>query len=181
MVAHNTEKLALNDSQAKRLLEKFDIVLPPERFVSSRADLAAAADDLGYPVVLKGIGARLMHKTERGLVHLNLTDSNALEKAAQSINTEAGKDLDGFLLQPHIIGRREFVAGLFQDTQFGPVVMFGIGGVFTEALSDVVFRLAPLTEGDAREMINEIKGKALLGNFRGEKAVNPEELIRTLR
>ena len=80
MIRH-TEKRALNDSEAKRLLEKFGIALPPERFVSSIADVTAAADSIGYPVVLKGIGARLMHKTERGLVHLNLADSSAVEKA----------------------------------------------------------------------------------------------------
>jgi acyl-CoA synthetase (NDP forming) len=121
-----------------------------------------------------------MHKTERGLVHLNLADSRAVENAEQLISAGAGKDLEGFLLQPHIIGRREFVAGLFQDRQFGPVIMFGIGGVFTEAFSDVVFRLAPLNENDVYEMLNEIKGKALLGDFRGEKAVRQDELLRTL-
>jgi acyl-CoA synthetase (NDP forming) len=145
-----------------------------------RADVVAAADSMGYPVVLKGIGAKLMHKTERGLVHLNLADPRAVENALQLISAGAGKDLEGFLLQPHIIGRREFVAGLFQDRQFGPVIMFGIGGVFTEAFSDVVFRLAPLNENDAYEMLNEIKGKELLGDFRGEKAVRQDELLQTL-
>ncbi|MEE4265662.1 MAG: acetate--CoA ligase family protein, partial [Desulfobacteraceae bacterium] len=179
-MTHHTEKIALNDSEAKHLLEKFGIALPPERFVSSIADVAAAADSMGYPVVLKGIGVRLMHKTERGLVHLNLRDSSAVENAAQSISAGAGKELDGFLLQPYIVGRREFVAGLFQDPQFGPVVMFGIGGVFTEAFSDVAFRLAPLSETDAREMLGEIQGQALLGDFRGEKAVRQDELIQIL-
>ena len=179
-MTHPTEKTALNDSEAKRLLEKFGIALPPERFVSSIADVAAAADSMGYPLVLKGIGARLMHKTERGLVHLNLANSSAVENAAQSVKAEAGDDLDGFLLQPHLIGRREFVAGLFQDPQFGPVVMFGIGGVFTEAFSDVAFRLAPLSETDAREMLGEIQGQALLGDFRGEKAIRRDDLIQIL-
>jgi acyl-CoA synthetase (NDP forming) len=179
-LTHPTEKTALNDSEAKRLLEKFGIALPPERFISSIADLAAAADSMGYPLVLKGIGARLMHKTERGLVHLNLSNSSAVENAAQSVKAEAGDDLDGFLLQPHLIGRREFVAGLFQDPQFGPVVMFGIGGVFTEAFSDVAFRLAPLSEADAREMLGEIQGQALLGDFRGEKAIRRDDLIQIL-
>ena len=177
---HDTEKIALNDSQAKQLLKKFGIALPPERFVSRREDVAAAADSIGYPVVLKGIGAKLMHKTDRGLVHLNLADSRAVEHAVQSLIAGAGKDLDGFLLQPHIKGRREFVAGLFQDGQFGPVIMFGIGGVFTEAFGDVAFRLAPLTKNDASEMLREIRGKALLGDFRGEKAVRQDELIQTL-
>jgi acyl-CoA synthetase (NDP forming) len=177
---NDTEKIALNDSQAKQLLKKFGIALPPERFVSRREDVAAAADSIGYPVVLKGIGATLMHKTDRGLVHLNLADSRAVENAVQSLIAGAGKDLDGFLLQPHIKGRREFVAGLFQDRQFGPVIMFGIGGVFTEAFADVAFRLAPLTENDASAMLTEIQGKALLGDFRGEKAVRQDELIQTL-
>jgi len=176
----NTEKIALNDSQAKLLLEEFGIALPPERFVLRREDVVPAADSLGYPVVLKGIGTKLMHKTEQGLVYLHLADSRSVVNAVQSIIAGAGKDLDGFLLQPHIKGRREFVAGLFQDRQFGPVIMFGIGGVFTEAFADVAFRLAPLTKSDASEMLKEIRGKALLGDFRGEKAVRQDELIQTL-
>jgi len=176
----NTEKIALNDSQAKLLLEEFGIALPPERFVLRREDVVPAADSLGYPVVLKGIGRKLMHKTEQGLVYLHLADSRSVVNAVQSIIAGAGKDLDGFLLQPHVKGRREFVAGLFQDRQFGPVIMFGIGGVFTEAFADVAFRLAPLSETDADEMLKEIKGQALLGEFRGEKAVRQDELIQTL-
>jgi acyl-CoA synthetase (NDP forming) len=179
-LTRETEKLALNAGEAKRLLEKFGIALPPERLVPERKDAVAAADSLGYPVVVKGVGPKLMHKTDRGLVHLNLLDSLAVENAVDSIVAKASKDLDGFLLQPHIEGRREFVAGLFQDRQFGPVIMFGIGGIFTEAFSDVVFRLAPIDETDAVAMLEEIQGKALLGNFRGEKAVKRDELIQTL-
>jgi acyl-CoA synthetase (NDP forming) len=173
-------KLALSDSEAKLLLEEAGIALPPERFESRQADVAAAAASIGYPVVLKGIGTKLMHKTERGLVHLSLNDAGAVEEAARMISAEAGSELDGFLLQPHISGRREFVAGLLQDPQFGPVILFGIGGVLTEAFADVAFRLAPLTETDAREMLGEIQGKALLGDFRGEKAVRQSELIQIL-
>ncbi len=174
------KKTALSDNEAKGLLEKFDIAFPPERFVPQRKDVAAAAASLGYPVVLKGIGTELMHKTDRGLVHLNLLDSQAVENAVRLIVAEASSDLDGFLIQPQIKGRREFVAGLFQDQQFGPVIMFGVGGVFTEAFADVVFRLAPLSEIDAAEMLEEIQGIALLGDFRGEKAVRRDELIQAL-
>jgi len=179
-LAPTSAKLSLSDSEAKLLLEDAGIALPPERFVSQQADVAAAADSIGYPVVLKGIGTKLMHKTERGLVHLSLNDAGAVEEAARMISAEAGSELDGFLLQPHISGRREFVAGLLQDPQFGPVILFGIGGVLTEAFADVAFRLAPLTETDAREMLGEIQGKALLGAFRGEKAVRQSELIQIL-
>ena len=176
----NNKKSALNDEEAKKLLEAFDIALVPELYVSQPTEVVAAAREIGFPVVVKGVGANLLHKTDRGLVHLNLLDDKAVENAAQKIAAEAREELDGFLIQPHLEGRREFVAGLFQDDQFGPVIMFGVGGVFTEAFADVSFRLAPLTQSDAAEMLEEIRGKALLGDFRGEKAVDRDALIQTL-
>ena len=176
----NNKKTALNDNEAKALLEKFDIALVPELFVRRRTEVVAAARQIGFPVVLKGTGANLLHKTDRGLVHLNLLDARAVENAIQEIADEATDELEGFLIQPQIKGRREFVAGLFQDDQFGPMIMFGVGGVFTEAFADVSFRLAPLTQSDAAEMLEEIRGKALLGDFRGEKAVDRDALIQTL-
>ena len=174
------EKRALNNTEAKELLKKFGIPMVHDQFVDRRGDVISAAREIGYPVVLKGMGQKLLHKTDRGLVHLNLFDSQAVDNATQAIITEAGDELDGFIIQPQVKGRREFVAGLFQDHQFGTVIMFGIGGIFTEALSDVSFRLAPLNEFDADEMLEEIQGKALLGDFRGDKAVNREELVKTL-
>jgi acyl-CoA synthetase (NDP forming) len=176
----NNKKTALSDTEAKELLEKFGIVLAPERFVHQDTEVAIAARDIGFPVVVKGVGANLLHKTERGLVHLNLFNAQSVENAVQAITSEAADELDGFLIQPQIEGRREFVTGLFQDDQFGPVIMFGLGGVFTEAFSDVAFRLAPLTETDAAEMMEEIRGNVLLGDFRGEKAADREGLIQTL-
>jgi acyl-CoA synthetase (NDP forming) len=176
----NNKKNALNAEEARKLLEKFDIALVPELFVDRQTLVASAARDIGFPVVIKGMGSNLLHKTDRGLVHLNLLDAKAVENAVQEIVAEAREELEGFLIQPHLKGQREFVAGLFQDDQFGPVVMFGIGGVFTEAFSDVSFRLAPLTETDAFEMLEEIRGKALLGDFRGEKAVDRNALVQIL-
>ena len=176
----NNKKTALNDAKAKRLLEAFDIALVPERLVRRQSEVVAAAQDIGFPVVVKGMGSNLLHKTDRGLVHLNLLDAKAVENAVQEIVAEAREEVEGFLIQPHLKGQREFVAGLFQDDQFGPVVMFGVGGVFTEAFSDVSFRLAPLTQSDAAEMLEEIRGKALLGDFRGEKAVDRDALVQIL-
>ncbi len=176
----NNKKTALNGEKTKEFLEKFDIALVPERFAHRPSEVVAAARQIGFPVVLKGIGANLLHKTDRGLVHLNLLDTKAVENAVQEIAAETREELEGFLIQPQLKGRREFVAGLFQDDQFGAVIMFGIGGVFTEAFSDISFRLAPLTEIDAAEMLEEIRGKALLGDFRGEKAVDRDALIQTL-
>jgi len=173
-------KQALNENQAKNFLKKFGVPTITEKIATNSNDAVNAARQIGFPVVLKGFGSSLMHKTERGLVHLNLLNPQDVENAAQFITAEAKADLEGFIIQPHIKGRREFVAGLFQDRQFGPVIMFGLGGVFTEAFADVAFRLAPLTENDASEMLTEIQGKALLGDFRGEQAVCQDELIQTL-
>jgi len=176
----NSEKDALTDLEAKDFLSDFGISFIPQVYVVNQSEVVSAARESGFPVVVKGVGKNLLHKSDRGLVHLNLSDAGAVVTAVKEIAAEAAGELDGFLIQPHIIGRREFVAGLFQDQQFGPVIMFGTGGVFTEAFSDVTFRLAPLTESDANEMLDEIRGKALLGRFRGEAAVNRDELVRSL-
>ncbi len=170
----------LNENQAKKFLKKFGVPTVKETVAANPKDAVDAARQIGFPVVLKGVGSSLLHKTERGLVHLNLLNPLDVQRAAQRIADEARDELEGFIVQQHIKGRREFVAGLFRDRQFGPVIMFGIGGVFTEAFTDVAFRLAPLTENDASEMLEEIHGKALLGDFRGEKAVRRDQLIQTL-
>ena len=166
------KKTSINEGEAKALLKEFGVPVVPEAVVSGAQEAALAADTFGYPVVVKGLGADLAHKTERGLVHLNLNTSQAVEKAVEAIMASAGADLDGFVIQPQIQGKRELVAGLFRDPQFGPVVMFGIGGVFTEALADVTFCLAPISKNDAAEMLTEIRAKALLGEYRGEKAID---------
>ena len=177
----NKTKNSINEAEAKALLKEFDVPVVPEAVAADAKEAVAAADEFGYPVVVKGLGAALAHKTERGLVHLNLGAPQAVQKAVEAIRASAGKDLDGFVIQPQIQGKRELVAGLFRDPQFGPVVMFGIGGVFTEALADVTFRLAPITEADAADMLTEIRAKALLGEYRGEEAIHRRQIIQTLQ
>ncbi|MBI9084336.1 MAG: acetate--CoA ligase family protein [Desulfobacterales bacterium] len=171
---------ALTEYESKQLLGAYGVPVIHETVAGSVEEAVEAAVRTGFPVVLKGLGAALLHKTERGLVHLNLTDEAAVRQAAEAIEKEAGTDLEGLLVQPQIQGRREFVAGLFRDPQFGPVVMFGVGGIFTEAFGDVSFRLAPITDTDAAEMLDEIQGKALLGPFRGEAAADRKTLIDCL-
>ena len=176
----NMTKPAINESEAKALLKEFGVPVVPEVVVADDSAAISAARELGYPVVVKGLGSTLAHKTERGLVHLNLNSSQAIQNAVGAITRAAGDDLEGFLVQPQIQGKREWVAGLFRDPQFGPVIMFGVGGVFTEALADVAFRLAPITESDAADMLTEIRAKALLGSYRGEAAINRQQIIQTL-
>ena len=178
--ATRKSKTYLTAREAQRLLREYGIPVVDETFASNEDEAIKAAQKIGFPVVLKGLGATFLHKTERGLVHLNLTDPQAVGKAAHSVAQEAGDELEGLLIQPQIEGKREFIAGLFRDKQFGPVIMFGWGGIFAEAFSDVTFRLAPLTEIDAKEMLHEIKAQSLLGNFRSEKTANQEQLIQIL-
>lgn len=171
---------ALNESQAKEILKQYDVPVVNETVALNEEEAIHAAREIGFPVVLKGLGSRLIHKTERSLVHLNLADAKAVRKAAISIAEKAGDDLEGLLVQPYLAGKREFVAGFFRDELFGPVLMFGLGGVFTEALSDITFRLAPLSEADASEMLDDIQSKSLIGKFRGESEVDRDQLIRSL-
>ena len=173
-------KTSINETEAKALLKEYGVPVVQEDVAKDSQEALNAADRFGYPVVVKGLGAKLAHKTERGLVHLNLNTPKAVEKAVKAISASAGDDLEGFLIQPQIQGKRELVAGLFRDRQFGPVVMFGVGGVFTEALEDVSFRLAPITEADAADMLTEIRAQALLGDYRGEKKIYREHIIQTL-
>ena len=146
-------------------------------------DLASAksfAREIGYPVVLKGHSKTLAHKTEKNMVELNLEDEAALEKAYHALEKRGAAQLEGILVQEMIKGERELVAGLVRDPQFGPCVMFGLGGIFTEVLRDVTFRVAPLEKRDALEMMDEIKAKKLLDTFRGKPAVNRDMLAAIL-
>jgi acyl-CoA synthetase (NDP forming) len=173
-------RTALTEAESKQLLRHFGVPAVDEVVVSSIDEAVSQAEAAGFPVVLKGLGAKLTHKTERGLVKMNLRSVDDVRKAAREITEAAGDDLEGFLLYHMVEGRRELMAGLFHDAQFGPVIMFGLGGIFAEALGDAVFRIAPLNESHANDMINQIRAIHLLGKFRGEQAVRTEQLVQTL-
>jgi acyl-CoA synthetase (NDP forming) len=173
-------RTALNEHESKQLLAAYGVPVVQEAVARDALQAVKLAHSLGYPVVLKGLGSTLLHKTERGLVHLNLSTKTAVERAVHAITREAGDELEGILVQPMLTGKREFVAGLSRDAAFGPVVMFGVGGIFTEALGDYSLRIAPLSAYDAREQIAEIKAQRLLGAFRGEQAPEIEVLVSTL-
>ncbi len=174
------ENFALSEYESKQVLRAAGIVLPDETLVTQPQAAADAADRLGYPVVLKAVGPRLLHKSDRGLVQTGLTDRDALVRALEEMRQRGGGDIENFLVQPQIAGRREFVAGMYRDDQFGPVVMFGLGGIYTEALADTSCRLAPLSPRDAEAMLDELQAQAFLGALRGEQAVDREDLVAIL-
>jgi len=165
--AKSEKRTSLTEAESKDVLKKYGIPVVVEKAVKTIEEAESTAEKIGYPVVLKGLGARLTHKTEKGLVKLNLKNREDVRGAAQYIKEAAGTDLEGFLLQPMLVGKREFVAGLFRDKHYGPTIMFGLGGIFTEAIGDVVFRLAPVDEKEAERMIDELHAQKLLGAFRG--------------
>ncbi|MBP7342462.1 MAG: CoA-binding protein [Deltaproteobacteria bacterium] len=178
--AKKESRTALTEAEAKQVLNLYGVPVINESVALTAEEAVGAAQAFGFPVVVKGLGNKLTHKTEKGLVHLNIKTAEAVREAAGAIAASAGNDLEGYLVAPMIQGKREFVAGLFCDPQFGPIIMFGLGGIFTESIGDVVFRVAPLDEREAESMLDEIRSAKLLGPFRGEAPVCREEIIRTL-
>ena len=172
---------ALSEFDSKRLLSAYGVPITRERLVNSEKDARAAAERLGYPVVLKGCAHDLLHKTEAGLVMVGLGSSKEVADAFRELKARAGSDFGGrFLVQEMVKGDRELMIGMTRDEQFGPSVMFGLGGIFTEIFEDVVFRLAPLSLSDAREMMSEIRSAKILNSVRGMARVNRPMLARSI-
>jgi acetyl-CoA synthetase (ADP-forming) len=171
---------ALSEYESKQRLARYDIPIVREELVASVEAALDAAHRIGYPVVLKACGPGLAHKTELGVVVLNINDDSAVRDGYTRIVKRAPEGMDGVLVQEMVQGRREFICGLTRDDQFGPCVMLGVGGIFVEVFRDVAFRVAPIEPRDAFDMMDELKGRALLGEFRGEEAVDREILSRIL-
>jgi succinyl-CoA synthetase beta subunit len=172
---------ALSEYDSKRVLATYGVLVVQEELVRSAAEAAEAAERLGYPVAVKACSPALMHKSDRGLVFLNLSDASSVKSAADQISKAAGATpLDGYLVQQMVRGKREVIVGATRDRLFGPCVMLGLGGILVEAIADVAFRLAPLQERDALEMIHEMRAQRIFEEFRGEPAVDRLALSRVL-
>ncbi len=171
---------SMTETESKKLLASYGVPVARDAMAENAQEAVLQAQKIGYPVVVKGHGAKLQHKTERGLVKTNLKSAKEVREAFRAIRASAGADWEGCIVSPLIAGSREWVAGLIRDVQFGPVVMFGLGGIFTEALADTAFRIAPLDRQEARRMIGEISSRKLLGNFRGEAPVDADQLADVL-
>ena len=172
----------LSEADSKALLASHGLPVADERQVHDVDSAIAAAEELGHPVVVKLGGDSIAHKTERGLVRLGLSDGPSVRAAASELLAAARPD-DGevhLLVAPMVRGNRELIAGLHLDPQFGMTVMLGVGGILAEAVADVAFRLVPITEVDAHEMIDDLETQTLLGEFRGEAAVDRDRLAAVL-
>ena len=183
MIAHYVDALmanaTLSEADSKALLASFGLPIGVEVAATGVDDAVLAADAIGFPVVVKLCGDAIAHKTERGLVRLNLGDGAAVRGAASDL-LQLATEADGavsLLVARMVHGQRELIAGVARDAQFGAVVMLGVGGVLAEAVADVVFRLVPVDRADGAEMIEDLASQRLLGPWRGEPAVERERLI----
>ncbi len=174
-----------DEVMAKRLLAEIGITSPPERLVTSAEEAAAAAEEIGLPVAMKIVSPDILHKTDIGGVALGLDSGDAVRAAYDAITGRAAAAhpearLEGVLVSRMIEGGVETILGVQRDPTFGPVVMFGLGGVFAEILHDVAFRLAPFGEAEAREMIRSLKGHALLEGARGHAPADIDALAAAI-
>ena len=175
---------SLLEHEAQALLKSYAITLPPSVLVSSPAELGQARDQLGeVPLAMKVVSRDILHKSDAGAVKLNIVGESEMSQAyaaivKSSLAYRADADIKGVLVTPMARkGGVEMIIGVTRDPQFGPVMMFGLGGIFVEVLKDVVFRSLPLTAIDAAEMLDEIKANAILGGVRGAPPVDRKALV----
>jgi acyl-CoA synthetase (NDP forming) len=176
---------AVGEYEAKRILAQAGIPVLEERLVTSADEARAAAEALGYPLAMKIASADILHKTEIGGVLLNVGSQQAAAEGFDTLLHRAQEDkpearLDGVLVAPMVTGGVETILGVHCDPLFGPVVLFGLGGIFVEVFKDVAMRVAPFGEDIASEMIREIKGFALLEGVRGQGMADIDALVRAL-
>ena len=179
------DRRALTELEASDLLAKAGVPMVPAHLAHSADDAAQAAMELGYPVVMKIVSPDIQHKSDIGGVELNLQSVDEVRAGYQAIMASIGlqaKDaaIDGVLVAPMISGGVETIIGVHQDPVFGPVVLFGLGGIFVEVLKDVTFRIAPFGLNEAYRMIDEVRGRTLLDGVRGQPAADVEALAQAL-
>jgi len=176
---NDTDERVWDEYASKRLLGQCGIPVVEERVVSSSIDAENAAVAMGFPVVLKGLLPGQVHKTESGLVRLRIATPPELEKAFGDLRSRM-KGGGRIVVQRHLEADYELIAGFLRDDQFGPCVMFGLGGIFSELEKDVAFALAPLSRNDATALIRRIRGRKLLEGFRGMAPLNEDVIADIL-
>lgn len=175
-----TKGSTLSEHDAKTLLAEYGVPVSREFVVDTVEAAVQAASELGHPVVLKLSGAEIAHKTELGGVRVGLVGDDSVRLAASEL-LELGPLGVQLLVAEHVRGNRELIAGVATDPQFGRTLMFGVGGILTELVGDVVFRLLPATDAELDSMLDDLQHSHILGEFRGEPAVDRDALLGALR
>ena len=175
----------LLEPEAKAVCAEYGIPVTEFMVAKTEDEAVNFADELGYPVVLKIVSPDVIHKFDVGGVILNLKASSEIREAYKKIlnNVEKHKPkakISGILVQEMAPESTEIIIGATKDPQFGPALMFGLGGIFVEVLKDVTFRIAPITEEDAREMITEVKAYPILKGYRNQPPADIDTIIQIL-
>jgi acyl-CoA synthetase (NDP forming) len=166
----------LSAADVADLLGCYQIPLVTTVFAASEREALAATAELPGPVVLKAAATGLVHKTEAGAVKLDLRDASDVSAAYQEFESSFGDALTGVIVQPMVRGGVEVLIGVAQEPVFGPLVVFGLGGIATDVLGDHTARLSPLTDADAHELVRGVRAAALLDGFRGSPPVSTDAL-----
>lgn len=171
----------LSELESKEILKQAGLTVTQPTLARSSAEAAAIARETGFPVVLKIVSPDIVHKSDAGGVVTGLTGPEDVEKACTSMmsavrRTFPDADIEGISVQPQASAGLEVIIGMTRDPQFGPALMFGLGGVWVELMTDVSIRIAPLTREDTAEMVREIKGYKLLQGYRGNPKVDTDTL-----
>jgi acetate---CoA ligase (ADP-forming) len=170
----------LTPEETGELLAAYGFPVVPSRIVRTQDEAIAAAGVLGYPVVVKAVAEDLVHKTDRGAVKLDLRNADEVAVACRSIKERLGRTPYRLQVQTMVRGGRETILGVAHDPKFGPILMFGLGGIFVEVMKDVVFRILPITDVEGREMVRGIRGHPLLAGARGEPPADEEFLVEEI-
>ena len=180
--AFKNKTKVITEEQAKDILISYDIKVPRFALVKDIENAVKEANSIGYPLVAKIVSPQILHKTDVGGVKIDLKNEEDIRSAFNDMYGRLSKEYDvkGILLEKMVPKGVEIIVGLQNDVQFGPVIMVGLGGIFTELFKDVSFRVLPITESDALEMIEELQGKMLLKGYRGSSPINMDILCKAL-
>lgn len=175
--ARKEDRTSLTELESKQILKEVGINTTDIGLARSKEEAVAHSQELGYPVVLKIVSPDILHKTDVGGVKLSLNNKedvgNAYDEIISAIKKhQPSAKIHGVSVQPMARPATEVIIGMSKDPQFGPVLMFGLGGILVEILKDISFRIVPLTMRDANEMIREIKGYPVLEGYRGQEPAN---------
>jgi acetyl coenzyme A synthetase (ADP forming)-like protein len=179
------DRLQIGDAEARAVLEAYRIPIPASKLCKTADEAVAFAEEIGYPVVMKIASPDILHKTDIGGVRLNVNSASDVRDSFDLITFRALRympdaEIWGCLVQQQIRGGKEVILGMNRDPQFGPLVMFGLGGIYVEVLKDVTFRVAPFSRTEAKEMLNEIRAINLLRGVRGQAPADLGAIVDTL-
>lgn len=178
--------VTLVEAEARDVMAAYGIPLPEARLARTSGEAVEMAEEIGFPVVLKIASPDILHKSDVGGIEVDLSNADEVREAYDRIMSRsrqhtADAEIWGALVQEMVGAGKEVIVGMNRDPQFGPLMMFGLGGIYVEVLEDVTFRLAPVTEGEAREMMDEIRAAPLLRGARGEKAVDLDAIVEIVQ